>query len=493
MIKKINLIFPNQIFKQLPDSFKDNTCYLIEEYLFFRQYNFHIKKLAFQRNILKEYKNYLTNKGYKVTYIETNDPRSDIRKLIKFLSENYVNEINFIDPVDFLLKKRITKEASINNIKLNQSESPLFLNTNEKNDLYFSEKRKRYLHSDFYKKQRLSLNILVENKKPIGEKWSFDDKNRKKYPKEKNPPIIDRPKSTKNYEKYYHQIKELFPNALGEHNDQKIFPTNFNEAELWLDNFLKNRFSNFGDYEDAILSNEVFLNHSVISPLINTGLLEPKNVVTKIIDYAEKNNISINNTEGIIRQIIGWREFIRGLYITHGVYSRTKNFWGFKRKIPPSFYNGSTGITPVDDTINKINSHAYCHHIERLMIIGNFMLLCEFDPDEVYQWFMELFIDAYDWVMVPNIYGMSQFADGGLFSTKPYISSSNYIIKMSNYKKDQWCEIWDALFWRFMNKQRNILKSNPRLNMLINNFDRMDKMKQNNINRISSSFLSSLK
>ena len=183
---------------------------------------------------------------------------------------------------------------------------------------------------------------------------------------------------------------------------------------------------------------------------------------------------------------------MRGLYISKGIFSRNLNFWNFTKKIPKSFYSAETGILPVDDTINKINNTSYCHHIERLMIIGNFMLLCEFDPDEVHKWFMELFIDAYDWVMVPNVYGMSQFADGGLFSTKPYISSSNYIIKMSNYKKGEWSSIWDGLFWRFMDKYREKLKNNPRLNMLIKNFDKMDNIKRNNHLIIAEKFLKKL-
>ena len=152
---------------------------------------------------------------------------------------------------------------------------------------------------------------------------------------------------------------------------------------------------------------------------------------------------------------------------------RTKNFWNFDRKIPLSFYDGTTGIEPLDKTIKKVVKFGYCHHIERLMILGNFMILCEFDPDEVYRWFMELFIDAYDWVMVPNVYGMSQFADGGTLSTKPYISGSNYIMKMSNYKKGEWQPIWDGLFWRFMATHRDFFQKNPRLSMLVRNLDKM--------------------
>ena len=155
--------------------------------------------------------------------------------------------------------------------------------------------------------------------------------------------------------------------------------------------------------------NDIILNHSVLTPMMNIGLITPDVVIDKALAYAKLHQVPLNSVEGFIRQIVGWREFIRGMYQSRGVYQRTHNFWAFKRSIPPSFYNGTTGIKPVDDAIKKVLHTGYCHHIERLMILGNIMVLCEFDPDHVYRWFMELFIDAYDWVMVPNVYGMSQF------------------------------------------------------------------------------------
>ena len=180
-------------------------------------------------------------------------------------------------------------------------------------------------------------------------------------------------------------------------------------------------------------------------------------------------------------------------YCFHVVHEeRTKNFWGFKRKIPKSFYDGTTGIEPLDDSIKKILKTAYAHHIERLMIIGNFMLLCEFDPDEVYKWFMELFIDSYDWVMVPNVYGMSQFADGGIMSTKPYISGSNYILKMSDYKKGNWSEIWDSLFWNFIDKNRVFFNKNPRMRLLVISFDKMNYEKKDKFLSVANKYLNKL-
>ena len=180
------------------------------------------------------------------------------------------------------------------------------------------------------------------------------------------------------------------------------------------------------------------------------------------------------------------------MYEARGVQSRTTNYWKFTRAMPDSFYDGTTGIAPVDDTIKKLLKTGYNHHIERLMILGNFMLLCEFDPDAVYRWFMEMYIDAYDWVMVPNVYGMSQFADGGLFASKPYISSSNYIIKMSDYSKGEWSQVWDSLFWRFLNKYRKAFTKNPRLGMLLSTFDRMDPLKKKNLMETAEDFLQAL-
>mgnify|MGYP001410598483 CR=1 FL=1 len=213
----------------------------------------------------------------------------------------------------------------------------------------------------------------------------------------------------------------------------------------------------------------------LLIPEVNKVIIGQKYMIRRLlIALLGKGHILLEGVPGLAKTLA-----INTLsQAVKGSFSRTENFWSFKRKIPSSFYTGDTGIDPVDDSIKKTIKYGYSHHIERLMVLGNFMLLCEFDPDEVYKWFMELFIDSYDWVMVPNVYGMSQFADGGLMSTKPYISSSNYIFKMSDFKKGDWSKIWDGLFWRFMNNQREFFIKNPRLRMLINTFDKMDNIKR---------------
>ncbi len=487
-LNSINIIFPNQLFEESNLFLNNKKTYLIEEHLFFKQFNFHKQKLVFHRSSMKNYENYLLSKGIDVAYIETKNQESDIRI---FLDKINVTEINIYHPEDNWLEKRIKKSCKKNNIKINIEENPLFLTAHDDLLPFFNPEKKKLFQTSFYKSQRKKMKILIDNdQNPVGGKWTYDDMNRHKFPKNKKTPTLDYSKlQSENYRDSVNYVQKNFTENFGIINDIQLYPTDFKSSRLWFNDFLKTRFDEFGIYEDAVLIGESIINHSVLSPLINSGLLNPKYVVKNSLEFYKKNKIPINSTEGFIRQIIGWREFIRGVYVSKGSEERTKNYWNFDRKIPKSFYDGNTGIDPIDDTIKKVEKSAYGNHIERLMILGNFMVLCEFDPDEVYKWFMEVFIDSYDWVMVPNVYGMSQFADGGLMSTKPYISSSNYIIKMSDYKKGEWSDIWDGLFWSFMDKQRDFFKRNPRMRMLISSFDKMDSLKKEKLLMDAHNFL----
>ena len=487
-LNSINIIFPNQLFEESNLFLNNKKTYLIEEHLFFKQFNFHKQKLVFHRSSMKNYENYLLSRGIDVAYIETKNQESDIRI---FLDKINVTEINIYHPEDNWLEKRIKKSCKKNNIKINIEENPLFLTAHDDLLPFFNPEKKKLFQTSFYKSQRKKMKILIDNdQNPVGGKWTYDDMNRHKFPKNKKTPTLDYSKlQSENYRDSVNYVQKNFTENFGIINDIQLYPTDFKSSRLWFNDFLKTRFDEFGIYEDAVLIGESIINHSVLSPLINSGLLNPKYVVKNSLEFYKKNKIPINSTEGFIRQIIGWREFIRGVYVSKGSEERTKNYWNFNRKIPKSFYDGNTGIDPIDDTIKKVEKSAYGNHIERLMILGNFMVLCEFDPDEVYKWFMEVFIDSYDWVMVPNVYGMSQFADGGLMSTKPYISSSNYIIKMSDYKKGEWSDIWDGLFWSFMDKQRDFFKKNPRMRMLISSFDKMDSLKKEKLLMDAHNFL----
>ncbi len=476
--KSVFIVFPHQLFKDL-ELFKNaDEVFLVEEFLFFNQYKFHKQKLVFHRASMKYFESYLIENKIKVTYIEAISKKNDIRDLLNYFHTEKIEEINYYDVCDYLLEKRILHACNKFEIKIKKFESPMFLNNSKDLELYFGSKSK-YFQTDFYMQQRKKLDILLDEKgKPIGGKWSYDAENRLKYPKDKNAPEINFPAKNKFYDEAIIYVEENFSVNLGVISNTFIYATTHKESLDWLHQFFVKRFNEFGQYEDAIVDDENVLHHSLLTPMLNVGLLTPTQVINEAIDFSLENDIGLNSLEGFIRQIIGWREFIRGVYIHKGTKERTTNFWGFNKKIPASFYNGTTGIEPIDNTIKKLIATGYCHHIERLMLLGNFMLLCEFDPDEVYKWFMEFFIDSYDWVMVPNVYGMSQFADGGLMATKPYISGSSYVLKMSNFKKGSWCQIWDGLFWNFMDKQRIFFKSNPRIGMLVNMFDKMEADKK---------------
>lgn len=469
----------------------DHEFYLIEEFLYFKQYKFHKQKIAFHRASMKAYESYLLGKGKAVKYIESSSPFSDSRAFKQLFDEEGVGQVHVIDPVDDWLIKQL--RASAMEVELQLYDTPQFLNSTEELSSFFRPDKKSFFQTSFYKQQRKQRNILLDDDgEPVGGEWTFDTDNRKKYPKNKMAPAIHYPEPSQVWEEAVEYTNNHFSSHFGSVSKDRYYPINFDEAQEWLDQFLVNRFMEFGDYEDAIVKSQSLLNHSLLSPLLNSGLLLPDLVLEKVVRFAKENDIPVNSTEGFVRQLIGWREFIRGMYECKGGFSRTKNFWGFHRKIPSSFYTGTTGVAPIDATIKKVLKTGYCHHIERLMVLGNFMLLCEFDPDEVYRWFMELFIDAYDWVMVPNVYGMTLFADGGTFATKPYIGGANYIRKMSDYPGGDWETTWNALFWNFVSKHSEFFRSNPRTGMMVTTYKRMSAEKKEHYSKSAATFLAKL-
>jgi deoxyribodipyrimidine photolyase-related protein len=478
MSKSVSIIFPHQLYKNNPIVQKGRSIYLVEEELYFKQYSFHQQKLVLHRASMQFYKQYLVKQGLEVHYIDCKHLQSNCALLIEDLAKSGVTEIHMNEVVDNWLMKRMVTACDKFTISLQVLDSPNFLNTT-KSVADFFDNRKTYFQTDFYTWQRKQRKILMnEEGKPEGGKWTYDAENRAKFPKKELVPNLPLPKENEFIIEARNYVQQNFSNNYGEANGPYLFATTFKESEDWLDEFLLNRFEKFGIYEDAIVTKETVLHHSVLSPMLNIGLLTPEQIISKALVIGQEKNIPFNSLEGFIRQIMGWREFIKIVYEREGTKQRTTNYWKFTRKIPVSFWKGTTGIPPIDSTIRKILKTGYCHHIERLMVLGNFMLLCEFDPDEVYQWFMEMFIDAYDWVMVPNVYGMTQFADGGIMTTKPYISGSNYLMKMSDYEKGEWQGIWDGLFWRFMHEHRSFFLKNPRLGMLVGTFDKMSAEKQ---------------
>lgn len=488
----VTVVFPHQLYREHPAIDDGVPVYLVEEGLFFRQYRFHRQKLVFHRASMKFYEQWLREKGHQVTYVSAESEECDCRKLLPMLGQRGVTEIRMAEVIDDWLERRMAAACKKQHIALKVSRTPNFL-TAWKNAADFFDHHKRYFQTDFYVWQRRRWKILVDGKvQPIGGRWSFDDANRKRFPKDKLPVSLAFRQTNPFVAEAETYVSKVFPDAYAGDGSKLLFGVTYDEADIWLDEFLQKRFHEFGEYEDAIVGKESLLYHSGLSPMINVGLLSPAVVVKRALEFATAGKVPINSLEGFVRQLIGWREFVRVLYVREGRRQRTTNFWNFDRKIPARFWTGETGIAPVDIVIGKVLKYGYCHHMERLMVLGNFMLLCEFDPDEVYRWFMEMFIDAYDWVMVPNIYGMSQFADGGLMITKPYISGSNYLLKMGDFPRGEWQEIWDGLFWRFLAVRRNFFKRNQRLGMLVDTFDKMPAEKRNMHLDRAESFLRSL-
>ena len=289
--------------------------YLVEEFLFFKQYRFHKQKIAFHRSSMRCYQDFLMSNKVKVKYIEAHTRQADVRELIAVLHKQGVRVIHFVDPSDDWLDKRIRKASNLLGIKLIQYESPLFINTREQLAEYFTESRKRFFQTKFYIDQRKRFQVLLDERgTPCGGKWTFDKENRKRYPKGKSVPEVNFPKNTPYFQEARNYVKTHFNNNPGHLGSTPLYPYNYQTALTWLDQFLERRFAEFGHYEDAIKAHEHILNHSVLSPVLNVGLLEIRYVLDRVLDYSEKQQVPLNSTEGFVRQILGWREFLRGVY-----------------------------------------------------------------------------------------------------------------------------------------------------------------------------------
>jgi len=478
-MRELLLVFPHQLFAMPPDTGECRSALLVEEDLFFTLFRFHKQKLLLQRASLRYYDSHLQQLGWQTSYIESGAQRADVRCLLPALAREGLEQLHITDVCDDWLQRRLEAAAAGAGLRLVWHATPQFLTDSAALATQFSHTRRKYLHNNFYVWQRKRLGLLLDGAgEPQGGQWSFDADNRKPWPKQRLPPPLPRASATAWHEEAQRWVRDRFADAPGLLQGDLHYPVTHQQADAWLDTFLAQRFAGFGTWEDAMVAQAPVLQHSVLTPLLNKGLLLPATVLQKALAYAEAQQLPLNDTEGFVRQLIGWREFIRGLYLHHGRQQRSANYWGFTKPLPAAFYDGSTGVEPVDTVIRKVLHNGYCHHIERLMVLGCFMLLCECHPDGVYQWFMELFVDAYDWVMVPNVYGMSQFADGGLMATKPYICGSNYVLKMSDFRKGAWCEIWDALFWRFIHRYATQLRRNPRLALLVKNFNQRPELER---------------
>ena len=473
----LSLVFPHQLFEHHPALQPGRAVALIEDPLLFGTdprwpIQVHRQRLLLHRASMNAYAEMLQAKGFTVLRVLQGHAASTA-EILGDLPEQGYRAFHLADPVDDVLTRRISAFASRHGCGLEIVATPMLLTPEAVIGDHFASGKKP-LMGRFYEMQRKRLDLLIDpDGGPIGGRWSFDADNRKKLPKGivvPDPPVKP---STPAVDQARQQLIGEGVAGIGSW-DSFHYPVTHADAARWLDAFLDQRLREFGAYEDAISTQHRVMWHSVLTPMLNIGLPTPQQVLNRTLERAEAGDIPLNSLEGFLRQIVGWREFMAAMYRRHGVEMRNGNFWGFDdRPIPSAFYTASTGLPPIDDAIRHALETGYCHHIERLMLLGNVMLLCGFHPTRIYTWFMELFVDAYDWVMVPNVYGMSQFADGGIFTTKPYLSGSNYVRKMSDYRKGEWCDTWDGLFWTFIHRHQDFFRRQYRLAMMARNLDRM--------------------
>jgi len=470
---------------------------------------------------MKYYKTYLKTKtNLPIKYVNF----YDYDNLFKSFSKN--TRITFYDPVDHDTMNDIIRQCKTHNFEYNILDTKTFITPLNILKEY-SDTHDKLIQYNFYKFQRQRLGIMMDKNKPIGNKWSFDKENRLPFPDNLESKIKDTPKEVKN--KYITEAK-AYTNKYFKNNPGSDFTwtvIDHKSANVLLNNFIKYKLLNFGPYQDAVGKNIFSGYHSVLSPLINVGLLEPAYIIKKIINNLDtKNKKLLISTEAYIRQLIGWREYCRLIYMfrhkeTSANGSSTVlgnlegNYFNNNSKLSKSWYTGKneheenlltyTGFEHIDKLINKTWNYSYLHHIERLMFIGNFMLLANIKPNEAYKWFQTMFLDSYAVFMYPNVYGMSQYSNGPIMMTKPYFSSFNYIIKMSDFPKNNkmtlpelqnynWTDIWSALYYSFINSNKNKLskiygtasqvahwnnKSNKEKNILLNQSKKYKKILMN--------------
>lgn len=462
----------------LSDADPDKTrIIMIESMELAEELPHHKQKLVHVFSSMRHFAQSRRKDGFDVFYREAEE--SFETGLAAFLEENTGATITMMAPSDRPYVERFTKIVEKYGGSLSIVPNALWITTDDEFDSW-AEGRKSLRLEYFYREIRKSRDILMDDGEPEGGEWNYDSMNRKKPPKGHEFPI---PKT-------YHPdaltseviafVDETFPDHFGT-SDGFSWPVSREDALNELSHFCSTRLRDFGAYEDAMLSGDSVLNHSTLSPLINTGLLHPREVIdAAITTYKnEENEIPINSIEGFVRQILGWREFIYHIYRTKPELADA-NVLEHDGKLPSFYWTGDTKMNCVRISIEQLKASGYNHHIQRLMVLGNLAMMLRVDPQEVLAWFTACYIDALDWVMVPNVMGMSQFADGGEFTSKPYAASANYINKMSDYCSG--CEYdrsdrvgenacpFNALYWGFLAHHEKRFSENGRMNLVMANW-----------------------
>ncbi len=439
---------------------------------------FHVQRTVFYIAAMRCYADDLNKHGLNVTR-EPLEPseHSYAEHVVRWARAHKLAVMHSFEIINKWQRVPLEEALREANIAYVAHPSPMFLTSTPQFAAYLKGSKRPFMKT-FYERQRKRLNVLIHpDERPLGGKWSFDEDNRKPLPAQVVLPDVPKPQANRHRDDAQVLCAKLFGHNPGSEAEPWL-PVTRLEASAWLESFLESRFSLFGPYEDALSHRGDVLFHSVLTPFLNVGLLTPQEVIERAQKSARDHDVPLNSLEGFLRQVIGWREFIRGIYEAHSERQNKLNFFNHGKKLSGAWYQGDTGIPPLDDTLSKVIRLGWAHHIERLMVVGNLMLLLEVHPHEAHRWFMEMFVDSSEWVMGPNVYGMALFSDGGIFATKPYICGSNYYRKMGNYGKGAWCDGVDGLYWRFIERHSTFLRNNARMHFAVQTQQRMPEARK---------------
>ena len=499
---KLLLILGNQLFPiaRVRDT-GINQIFMAEDLGLCTYTRHHKLKIVLFLAAMRYFADDLDDQGFDVSYDRLDEqleasgkPPSYEQKLTEYLEENeHIDELVHFEIEDKFFEHRIATFCGKHKLKRTELPSPMFLTSRQQFAEYLDDANGKPFMARFYERQRKRLNILVDKEgKPKGGQWSFDADNRKKLPKDVRIPKMNYANPTEHVHDVVALVNEYFADHPGQIEDVEEsvwFPTTRRQALAWLTDFLDYRLEKFGDYEDALSDRGDWLFHSVLTPTLNLGLITPDEIIERTLRQAKRKGTPMNSLEGFVRQIIGWREFIRGIYQNYSDVEESENSFNHHRKMKACWFTGETGMPPLDDAIKKAIRLGWTHHIERLMVLSNFMNLCEIEPKQAHDWFMQMFIDSSDWVMGPNVYGMGLRSDGGIFSTKPYICGSNYLLKMSDYSKGDWCDAADGLYWRFVENNKAFFESNPRMSMMTRSLAKLKSERKEKIFAAAERFI----
>ncbi|WP_420860483.1 cryptochrome/photolyase family protein [Algirhabdus cladophorae] len=459
----------------------------------------HPKKIALIFAAMRKFAQRLRSEGWRVDYTVFDDPDTTGTiegELMRRASDHAAHEILATEPGEW----RLISILEDMQIPVQMLPDTRFLASHKRFEDW-AEGRKQLRMEYFYREMRRETGLLMDGKDPAGGKWNFDHDNRKPAPDAItfDGPIRFEPDGT--VQQVLDLVAQQFPDNFGDLDDF-WFATDATQAQQQLDHFIKDGLAQFGDFQDAMLLEHRFLYHGLISFYMNIGLLDPLQVCKAAEAAYRAGSAPINAVEGFIRQILGWREYIRGIYFLQGPEYTNSNGLEHHRDLPALYWGGETKMQCLSKAVEQTRAEAYAHHIQRLMVTGNFALLAGIDPAQVHEWYLAVYADAFEWVEAPNTIGMSQFADGGIVASKPYVSSGSYINKMSNYCKTCHYSVsqktgegacpFNLLYWDFLMRHKERFEGNPRMGQMYRVWDKMEAGRKETVLAEAAMFLENL-